>query len=207
MINIETPSSRPRGRPRAFDRDAALALAGELFWRRGYEGASIAELTAAMGITSQSLYAAYGSKAALYADALAWYQSENAAFTLEDLDAPDVFAVFEGVLLRSASSFTRPGRPPGCMISAAVLTCGRENDSIAAQVADLRSAGLSAFQIRLARGVDDGDLKADTDTHALARFLGAVIQGMAVQARDGAAPSDLAVVATLAIEALRHHRS
>ncbi|WP_409565741.1 TetR/AcrR family transcriptional regulator [Methylobacterium sp. E-045] len=198
---------RPRGRPRAFDRDEALAVAGNTFWRLGYEGASISDLTSAMGITPQSLYAAFRSKADLYREALDWYQREIGAVTTEALMDSDAIAAFERILTESAREFCRSDRPRGCMISTAVLTCATENDAVAARVAGLRDATLAAFHARLQRGVDDGALRPDTDVGALARFIGALVQGMSVQARDGASEADLAGIARLGIAELHRHRA
>lgn len=207
VINGKSAIPRPRGRPRAFDRDEALAVAGYQFWRLGYEGASIADLTTAMGITPQSLYAAFRSKADLYREALQWYQGEIGSATSEALGDSDVTAAFERVLLDSAREFCRPDRPRGCMISTAILTCATENDAVAETVAGLRGATLAAFHGRLQQGVDEGALRPDTNVAALARFIGALVQGMSVQARDGATEADLTDVAWLGIAELRRHRT
>lgn len=207
VINGKPDTPRPRGRPRAFDRNAALAVAGRTFWRLGYEGASIADLTTAMGITPQSLYAAFRSKADLYREALHWYQGEIGVVTTEALQDSDVVSAFERILLDSAREFCRSDLPRGCMISTAVLTCATENDAVAEMVADLRDATLSAFRNRLQRGVDDGALQVDTDVTALARFIGALVQGMSVQGRDGASEADLTGIARLGIVELHRHRA
>lgn len=206
MINNPT-ASRPRGRPRAFDRDEALSRAMETFWWLGYEGASIADLTAAMGITPQSLYAAFGSKADLYREALERYRATVGAFTARALaEEPDVVEAFARVLRDSAREFCRADRPQGCMISTASLACASENEPIVRHAAGLRSATLEAFRSRIERGITDGDLRAGTDAARLARYLGAIIQGMSVQARDGASAEDLAGIAELAIAELARHR-
>ncbi|MGP9766663.1 TetR/AcrR family transcriptional regulator [Halomonas sp. AOP13-D3-9] len=207
MKNRTHHPPRSRGRPRAFDRSAALAIAGETFWRFGYEGASIAELTAAMGITPQSLYAAFTSKADLYREALDWYQSEVGAFAVAALQQEDVVAAFEQLLLEAAEQFCRPGRPQGCMISTAVLNCARDNDAIADMVAREREATMQALHDRIQKGISQGQLSADTNAMALARFAGAIIQGMSVQARDGATAKDLETVAQLAIEQIARFRA
>lgn len=199
---------RPRGRPRAFDRDKALAVAGETFWRLGYEGTSIADLTAAMGITPQSLYAAFGSKAELYREALGWYQAEIGAYTVQALtEETTAFAAFERILRDTAREFSRSGRPHGCMISTAILTCATENQPVAERVADMRGGALALFRDRIEQAVAAGEFRADTDAAALARFLGAIIQGMSVQARDGASEADLAGIAHLATAELARHRA
>ncbi|MDQ7728501.1 TetR/AcrR family transcriptional regulator [Halomonas sp. SpR8] len=207
MKNTTVNSPRSRGRPRAFDRSAALAIAGETFWQLGYEGASIAELTAAMGITPQSLYAAFTSKADLYREALDWYQSEVGAFAAAALEKEDVVAAFKQLLMEAAKQFCRPDRPRGCMISMAVLTCARDNDAIADMVAREREATMKALHDRIEQGISQGQLSTDTNAMALARFIGAIIQGMSVQARDGASAKDLEAVAQLAIEQITRFRA
>lgn len=206
VIN-KSSSRRPRGRPRAFDRDAALATAGRTFWRLGYEGASIADLTEALGITAQSLYAAFKSKADLYREALDWYQREIGAYSVAALRKPDVFEAIECSLIGAADEFARAGRPKGCMISTAVLTCAEENAPIAETVAGMRSGALAAYRARLDQGIADGQLRPDTDIGALARYFGAIIQGMSVQARDGATADELAAVARIALTELERHRA
>ncbi|NVE90522.1 TetR/AcrR family transcriptional regulator [Halomonas sp. ATBC28] len=210
MIIVKNTTSNPprsRGRPRAFDRSAALAIAGKTFWQFGYEGASIAELTAAMGITPQSLYAAFTSKADLYREALDWYQSEVGAFAVAALQEEDVVAAFEQLLMEAAKQFCRPDRPRGCMISTAVLTCARDNDAIADMVAQERAATMNALRDRIEQGISQGQLSVDTNVAALARFVGAIIQGMSVQARDGATEKDLKAVVELVIDQIGRFRT
>lgn len=205
IVENKKPASRPRGRPRAFDRDEALANAAETFWRLGYEGASIADLTAAMGITPQSLYAAFTSKADLYREALEWYQAHIGASTAAALEENDVVVALTRVLRESAREFTIRGRPHGCMVSTAVLTCAVENEPIARHVSGLRNGTLGVLTARIENGIAARQLKPDADAKALARFVGAMIQGMSVQAQDGASRSDLLAIADHAIAEIRRH--
>ncbi|MFC4173815.1 TetR/AcrR family transcriptional regulator [Microvirga sp. GCM10011540] len=199
---------RRRGRPPAFERNQVLTRAAETFWRLGYEGASIADLTEAMGITAQSLYAAFGSKADLYKEALAHYRHTIGAFTAHALtqerNAADAFV---RLLKEAASEFCKAGRPQGCMISTATLACASENQPVADHVAGLRAGALAAFQDRIERGVAEGHFRPDTDAAALARYLGAIIQGMSVQARDGASEEELASLAAIASAEVNRHRT
>lgn len=204
--NSETVPRR-RGRPPAFDRNAVLAKATEAFWQLGYEGASIADLTAAMGLTPQSLYAAFTSKADLYRAALAWYQANIAASTGQLLeDEADVVEAFARLLYDCAATFTRADRPKGCMISTATLACAVEHDPLARHAAGLRAATLDVFRARIARGVAEGQLRPDIDTEALARFIGAMIQGMSIQARDGATAKELLALVAHAVAEIGRHR-
>lgn len=200
-MSISPP--RPRGRPREFDRDAALDKALEVFWKRGYEGASIADLTQAMGITAPSLYAAFQSKAALYRESLARYGEKEGAFAARALEEEPNLQRAMGRLLRdTARQFARSGRPRGCMVSTAVLTCAEENQEVARHTAGLRRDALGRFRARFERAVAEGELPAGTDAEALARFFGAVIQGMSVQAQDGASEAQLLTIAETALKLL-----
>ena len=207
MKNAELPP-RPRGRPRGFDRGAALAVAMETFWRLGYEGASIADLTAAMGITPQSLYAAFGSKAELYREALGLYRATSGASLAQALaEAPNVSTAIERLLQARARLYTQPGRPAGCMISAAVLTCASENAPVADYLRQLRLRALAGLRAALEQGKTSGEFRGDLDVGAMARTLAAFIQGMAVQARDGASEADLQCLVSAAREALACYRA
>ncbi|MHA7061366.1 TetR/AcrR family transcriptional regulator [Azospirillum argentinense] len=201
------PTPRPRGRPRAFDRDEALAKAADTFWRLGYEGASIADLTAAMGITPQSLYAAFASKADLYREALEWYQATVGASTAAALEEGDAVVALTRVLRDSARDFTRRDRPHGCMVSTAVLTCATENAPVARHVAGLRTATINLIRARIERGISEGQLKGETNAASLARFVGAMIQGMSVQAQDGAPTEALSALSDHAVAEIERHRA
>lgn len=202
------PSSRPRGRPRAFDRNLALARAAAAFWQRGYEGTSIADLTEATGITPQSLYAAFNSKAELYAEALDWYRAHEGAALPQALSTePHAVVALARALREAAGDFTRAGQPAGCMISTAVLSCAIENEPVSLRVAALRGDTLTLIRKRIEQGVQEGQIRPETDTQALARFVGATIQGMSVQARDGASESDLRAIAEHAISEIARHRA
>ena len=206
VVKNREPTSR-RGRPRSFDRDAALEKAVETFWRHGYEGTSIADLTGAMGITAQSLYAAFSSKADLYREALAWYQAHVGSLGADLGGESDVVAEMAALLAGSAHAFTRPGRPRGCMISTSVLTCAVENEPIARHVQALRGASIDRLRARIERGIAEGQLKPTTDSQALARFIGAMIQGMSVQAQDGASEPALLAIVDYAVAEIERHRA
>lgn len=201
-------SSRPRGRPRAFDRNEALERAALTFWRLGYEGASIADLTGAMGITPQSLYAAFSSKAELYAEALGWYRAHAGAATTRALaEEPHAVVALARVLREAARDFARTDRPQGCMVSTAVLACATENEPVAQHVSALRNGTLALLRARIEQGVRDGQIRPETDAGALARFIGATIQGMSVQARDGASEAELRSLAEHAVSEIARHRA
>lgn len=203
VINEGAPARR-RGRPPGFDRQTVLRQAMLTFWKLGYEGTSIGDLTAAMGITPQSLYAAFGSKSALYREALDHYQQTTGAFSARALDEEGTAtAGFERMLKESAAEFSRPRRPRGCMVSTAVLSCATENQGELRHVAQLRRAAVAAFKRRIDSAIEAGEFAPATDSGALARYLGAVVQGMSVQAQDGATKAELLAVADLATQVLK----
>ena len=201
MINADSP--RPRGRPRAFDRDTALGLARRTFWRLGYEGASIADLTAAMGITPQSLYAAFKSKADLYRETLLQYRRTDGAYVWRAIEEePTAAAAFRRVLTEAARQYARRDLPPGCMMSTGITSCAEENRAVAEHVGTMRQEALARFRARIEKGIEAGDVPPGIDVLAPARFLQTVIQGLSIQARDGASEADLAAVAEMAADQL-----
>ncbi|MDR3416096.1 MAG: TetR/AcrR family transcriptional regulator [Nevskia sp.] len=205
MIN-KNSAPRPRGRPRAFDRNRALAAATAAFWQLGYEGASIADLTTAMGITPQSLYAAFTSKADLYREALQQYLANAGAFGVRALEEEkDAVIAFERLLREAAAEYTRNDQPRGCMVSIAVSACAVENAPIAAHAAALRAELFDLFRRRIERGIKERHFAAGTDPAALARYVQVILQGISLQARDGAGKAELLAVAAVAAAELRRH--
>ena len=200
---ITSHQSRPRrGRPREFDQEQALDQALELFWRQGYEGTSIADLRKAIGITAPSLYAAFGSKEELYGRVLERYLA-GLGRTLADAlsEEAGTYAAIKRFLFESAQIFAGHKNPRGCLISCAIPTCAPENRSVADIVASKRTGSLLTLRSRFQQAVKNGELPRDTDTQQLARFYGAVIQGMSIQALDGAGAKALRGIAETALKA------
>lgn len=198
----EMKARRPRGRPITFDRDAALARAMETFWGAGFEASSIPRLTAAMGISAQSLYAAFGSKEALYREAIDLYRRTVGGFAAralaEEADALDAVA---RVLREAADLFARNAATPGCMI--ALAPAGPEGeDALVPFGRALRAEVHAALTERLEHGRREGQIRADTNCSAWARYVSSVIQGLSVQARDGVPREVLRSIADIAIRSL-----
>lgn len=193
VIAMKSPA-KPRGRPRKFNEEEILDIARDLFWRQGYEGTSLKDLTTAMGITPPSLYAAFGSKEGLYARALDRYVQTHGAGLLAGMDAePDVKHAFARLMQNCVALFGSTDVPPGCMISTGVLRCAPENDAVARDLAARRLATADLLRARLE--VDRDQLPEGTDLEALANYFAMSIEGLSVQARDGLTGAQLARLA------------
>jgi AcrR family transcriptional regulator len=183
------------GRPREFDIDEALDRALHVFWRKGYEGASMTDLTESMGITRPSLYAAFGNKEVLFRKALDRYVDGPGGYVRIALAQPSARGVVEQLLYGAADAVTDPCNPPGCLSVQGALTCGDASESIKQELMARRNAGENDLRERFARAIAEGDLDAKSDAGALARYVSIVLQGMAVQACGGATRDDLRKIA------------
>jgi AcrR family transcriptional regulator len=172
-----------------------------VFWRKGYEGASMSDLTRAMGINRPSLYAAFGNKEALFCRALDRYAEGPASYVKEALAEPTARAVAERVLHGSVDMLTGPQNPHGCLMVQGALACGEAAESVRQELVARRMTAEAAVRRRFERARADGDLPADADPGDLARYLLTVIRGMAVQATGGAGRKELRRVAELALRA------
>jgi AcrR family transcriptional regulator len=189
------------GRPREFDADKALDRALEVFWRKGYEGATVADLTRAMGINRPSLYAAFGSKEELFRNALDRYAEGPACYVREALEGPTARAVAERLLEGAIDLVTERRGPRGCLLVQGALACGEAAESVRRELASRRLAGETDLRERFQRAISDGDLPADAHAADLARYIAAIIQGIAVQAASGASQAELRRVAAMALRA------
>lgn len=189
----------PMGRPRAFCMDTALNRALEVFWRKGYEGTSLSDLTEAMGINRPSLYAAFGNKEALFRKALDRYIEEKGAYVREALEAPTARGVVERLLFGAADMLTNPDHPVGCLTVQGALTCGQEAESIRQELAGIRAQYETRIRQRMEQAQCEGDLPAAADPIEVARFIATIAQGMAVQAAGGASRESLRQVAETAL--------
>jgi len=193
--------SGARGRPRSFDKDRALDAALLVFWEKGYEGASLSDLTEAMGINRPSLYAAFGDKEALFRNVLERYEQGPVAYMKAAMDEPTARGVIERMLKGTIATLTRPQSPRGCLYVQGALACGDESIAMRKELATRRSAGELALRKRLKRAKDEGELPTTADPADLARFYMAVMHGMSVQAAGGATRAALEGVAETALRA------
>jgi AcrR family transcriptional regulator len=193
---------RVKGRPRSFDRDEALRRAMELFWAKGFEGASLAELTQAMQINPPSLYAAFGSKEALFREAVAAYSKTVGGRIWSAFEAAPSAREAIAQLLRSSSEImAQPGTPAGCMITLGALRKCDMNASVCDELRDRRHAATTALRQRLERAVAEGELPKTIDCDAMAEFYSAVQHGMSIKANDGASRETLLAIADGAMAA------
>ncbi|MER6344096.1 TetR/AcrR family transcriptional regulator [Streptomyces sp. NPDC001595] len=192
------PRGRGRGRPRSFDRETALEKALLAFWENGYEATSVSDLTRAMGIGAPSLYSAFGDKQALFNEVVEVYGVRYGSFGTRALDEePTVRDAVRRILREAAAEYTAPGRPRGCLVVHAATNC--TTPEVERSLRDRRNANIAAFESRIRADVASGELPAGTDAAALARYTGAIIQGMSQQARDGASRVELEALAEIAM--------
>jgi AcrR family transcriptional regulator len=199
--NVEKPT-RARGRPLSFDRDKALENAMHIFWERGYEAASISELTSAMGITPPSLYAAFGDKERLFLEAIERYASGPGGGAPRALaEEPTARGAIERLLNEAAEELTRSCHPAGCMVVSATMNCSVASAHVQAALAKRRESAEAGIRERINQGIAEGELPAGTDAAGLANFYTTVFQGMSLQARDGASRENLLATAATAMRA------
>lgn len=197
----DTARRRP-GRPRSFDREAALQRALELFWRQGYDTTSLADLTRAMRVTPPSLYAAFGSKEQLFLEAKARYDAGTERILAPLLDGvPTAREAIEGFLVAAARAYTDPSAPPGCFVLSAANNCAPGSARVARVLRDRRTETEARLARRIARGKRAGEIPRTTNPAELAAFYYTVVRGMSAQARDGASARKLLAVAATAMSA------
>lgn len=193
MDAIEREKMANRGRPRGFNRKEALLQAMEVFWAHGYEGATLNDLQQAMGgITPPSFYAAFGSKEALFREAVQLYSGTLGLPMMQALaEQPTAREAIEALLVAAVEAFSKPGKPSGCFLVLGAINIAPANKSVQDYLHSLRARRRKLIERRLARGVKEGDLPANLNLKDLASFFTTVIDGLAIQARDGASRETL----------------
>jgi AcrR family transcriptional regulator len=188
---MTTKTPNPVGRPRAFDKEQALEAGMRVFWRQGYEGASLDTLTEAMGINRPSLYAAFGDKRSLFSQVLDRYSEGPAAYVTEALAQPTAYAVVEHLLNGAANLCTSPANPRGCLFLQSGSTCSPEAESVQREITRRRNQGNKLVIERLTRAKREGDLPPDSNPADLARYVVAILRGLGILAADGASRAEL----------------
>jgi AcrR family transcriptional regulator len=199
LIGMKSETTARLGRPRAFDPDAALDRAMHVFWAKGYEGASLSNLTRAMRINRPSLYAAFGNKEQLFKKVLDRYMNGPVAYFAKALAAPKARDVVEQIFLGTARMAEDPRVPAGCLMVQGALACG--SASAQKEVAARRAAAEVALRRRLQRAKREGDLPKNVAPAELAHYVMTVVRGMAVQSAGGASRDQLHRVTQIALRA------
>jgi AcrR family transcriptional regulator len=179
--------------------DTALEKALEVFWRKGYDGTSLSDLTEAMGINKPSLYAAFGNKEQLFLKAIEKYESRPCAFFLPALEKPTAYEVAEHMLYGAAMTMADQAHPQGCVVVQGALSCSEAAAAVKEALINRRLEGQQKLLQRFERAKTEGDLPASVDAETLAQYLGTVLQGMAIQANNGATPEQLRRVAEMTL--------
>ncbi|MFS8065524.1 MAG: TetR/AcrR family transcriptional regulator [Byssovorax sp.] len=191
----------PLGRPRAFDVDEALDQALQVFWRKGYEGTSLSDLTEAMGINRPSLYAAFGNKEELFRKALDRYADGLASHVGESFDEPTARGVVERLLRSIADALGDPRNPRGCLMVQGALSCGESADPVRQELISRRAELQDKLCKRLERALAEGDLPAGSNPADLARYVTTISHGLAVHAASGASHDELRRIVEMALRA------
>jgi AcrR family transcriptional regulator len=199
QVTIPSPSV---GRPRGFDVVAALEKAMQVFWRKGYEGASLTDLTEAMGINRPSLYAAFGNKEQLFRKALDRYGEGPASYVGRSLEQPTARKVIESLLHSSIDLLSDPRNPRGCLAVQSALTCGDESDCARREVRNRRLKAQDRIRERFERARAEGDLPRSIDPADLARYISILMHGLSVQASSGAKRDEMKRAVALALKSL-----
>lgn len=194
------PLRRP-GRPRSFDRDVALRNAMLTFWRHGYESSSIADLTTAMGISTPSLYTAFGDKKHLFLEAARLYSGDPEAVNAAVCAASSAYLAARDLMMAAACAYTGEDTPRGCLLASATASGSAASADVQRAVADIRRAVQQGLKARIERDVSERRLPPETDAAGLSGLVMAVMQGMSVLARDGAGRADLVAIVRVTLQA------
>jgi AcrR family transcriptional regulator len=189
------------GRPISFDRDAALEAAMLLFWERGFEGTSMADLTQAMELNPSSIYAAFGDKHALFSLAVQRYLNSRAQYATEALAEPTLEKVICALFNNTVAFLTTPGHPPSCMTLAGAMGCSVDATPARDLMTEVRRQNEFAIRERLLRARKSGELSKDINVDDYTRYLSSILAGLSVQAANGSTKAELKRTSRMA---LRH---
>ncbi len=190
------------GRPRAFSEPDALDAAMRVFWEKGYEGASLDDLTQAMGINRSSLYATFGDKEALFQKAVARYREGPMGFFHDALQRPTARGVIEALLRGTVKFLANPSHPKGCLSLQGGLACGAGSEKVNQSMIDWRKDGQSILQKRFQRAQSEGELARDVNPKDLARYIAILINGLGVQSVNGATAAEMNRAVELALRSI-----
>ncbi|MFD7308585.1 TetR/AcrR family transcriptional regulator [Promicromonospora sp. NPDC059942] len=201
-------TENPVGRPRSFDRDRALREAAHLFWRHGFSGTSTRMLTAALGISTSSLYGAFGTKAELFDEAVRTYALRYSAIYDQAVAEPSISRVLERVLIDSVDEFSRTDQGhPGCLTSSVVMADTSATLDVRAYVAELQRADEAQLRARIEQAVREGDLTTTADAAVVAEHVQTLWHGLSARAELGASRDELRDAARFALTLLEQFNS
>ena len=199
---MSTRTAAKMGRPRSFAKNEALEAAMRVFWEKGYEGSTLADLTEAMGINRSSMYATFGDKQALFRLAIARYAEGPAAYVREALEQPTVRAVVKALLHGALELLTDPSHPRGCLSVQGALACGSPAEPMKQAMIEWRKQGESDIQRRLQRARREGDLAKDVDPGDFARYISTVVTGLGIQSASGATRAEMTRLVDMVLRAM-----
>src|SRR5246127_1875403 len=189
------------GRPISFDKDAALEAAMLLFWERGFEGTSMADLTQAMSLNPSSIYAAFGDKYALFSLAVKRYMDSRAQYATEALEEPTLEKVIRALFDNTVAFLSAPGHPPTCMTLAGAVGCSVDAAPARDIMTEIRKQNEAAMRERFLQARKSGELSKDVNVDDYTRYLSSILAGLSIQAANGSTKAELKRTAQMA---LRH---
>jgi AcrR family transcriptional regulator len=195
-------ANRKTGRPISFDKDAALEAAMLLFWERGYEGTSMADLTEAMGLHPSSIYAAFGDKHALFSLAVKRYMDSRARYATKALEEPTLEKVVRALFDNAVAFLTTPGHPRTCMTLVGAVGCGAEATPARDIMTEMRKQNETAMRDRFLRARKSGELSKDVNVDDYARYLSSILAGLSIQSANGSTKAELKRTAEMALRYL-----
>jgi len=190
------------GRPREFSEAEALDAAMRVFWEKGYEGTSLDDLTHAMRINRSSLYSAFGDKESLFRRVISLYGEQQMTFFSEALSRPSARKAIEALWRDTVKFLSDSGHPRGCLTLQGGLTCGSGMEKVKRTMIDWRKSALAPIEKRLQRARVEGDLPANVDPRDLARYVLIVMNGLSVQAANGASQAEMNAALELALRSI-----
>lgn len=193
---------RKTGRPISFDKDATLEAAMLLFWERGYEGTSMADLTQAMGLSPSSIYAAFGDKHALFQLAVKRYMEKRAIYTGTALEEPTLEKFIRALFSNTVAFLAAPGHPPTCMTLTGAVGCSPDAAPARDLMTEIRKQNQAALRQRLLKARKSGELSKDVDLDDYTRYLSTIIAGLSIQAANGSTKAELNRTAQMALRYL-----
>ena len=200
MTRTDRPAKK-MGRPRGFDEAEALHAAMKLFWERGYEGTSMADLTKAMNLSAPSIYAAFGDKRSLFGLAAKRYAEGPGQYQARALREPTLQQVVRALFRNTVDFLTQPGHPSGCMTLTGAMACSVEANSAKDLMTEIRKQNEAALKVRLQQARKGGELPADLNVDDYSRYLSTLLGGLAIQAANGVSKAEMKRIGDMA---LRH---